>query len=115
MSVRVYSTLSRNIPVSNGVQKGNMLGHLIFLISLNDIASTYNKGDLMPSFADDTEIGCVPKERDLIQDILNAITDYCNDVQLVMNPDKCEVLHNDTNILKMSIWLMALVYALMKK
>jgi Reverse transcriptase (RNA-dependent DNA polymerase)/Endonuclease-reverse transcriptase len=89
----VNGTESDPVPVSSGVPQGSVLGPILFLIYLNDIAECVAHGKL-EIFADDSKIfivasavGCIQ-----LQDDLDAIHRWSVDWQLDLSKEKCKVL-----------------------
>ena len=94
--VSVNGSYSDAIQVTSGVPQGSVLGPVLFLLYINDMAAEV--GNKLKLFADDSKLYAeVQSEGDaqtLLAD-LNAITDWEDKWQLsfIINVDKCKVLH----------------------
>jgi ribonucleases P/MRP protein subunit RPP40 len=79
--VSLNGIFSNSVPVSSGVPQGSVLGRVLFLIYINDLASVISDDVKCVMFANDVKlykgISC---ENDLkiIQATLNKIYDWCN-------------------------------------
>jgi len=80
--------------VASGVPHGSVLGPLLFVVYINDLEE--NVGDLISTFADDTEIGGVADSAEdcqRIQQHIDTLHTWEQKWQVELNPDKCEVMH----------------------
>ena len=84
--------------VISGVPQGSELGHLLFLIYINDIdTDLFSK---ICKFADDTKIGhavATEDEVQLFRDDLKNLAKWAIDWQMLFNVEKCVVMHICTN------------------
>ena len=88
----VVSSLS---PVISGVPQGTVLGPVLFLIHIRDIASGLSSQTTATSFADDTRVQRgVRSDKDCsdLQTDLQAIYDWASEVNMHFNGDKFECL-----------------------
>ena len=88
----VVSSLS---PVISGVPQGTVLGPVLFLIHIRDIASGLSSQTTATSFADDTRVQRgVRSDQDCsdLQTDLQAIYDWATEVNMHFNSDKFECL-----------------------
>ena len=87
----VNNTYSNICNITTGVPQGSVLGPLLFLIYVNDIA-TCVKNCKLRLFADDTNLFVSGKKLldalQLSQDNLNILSKWFNDNQLTLNIDK---------------------------
>ena len=84
---------SVNYKVTSGIPQGSVLGPLLFTIYINDLPETTRSNTFL--FADDTKIfRQITNDNDhlIIQEDLNALTEWSNEWQLKFHPDKCKQL-----------------------
>ena len=95
--VRVNNSFSSLHKVTSGVPQGSVLGPLLFNIFINDSASLVKSNILL--FADDTKLysTVAPDGSSHIQDDLDSLQEWSEDVQLLYNPSKCKVMHMGVN------------------
>lgn len=92
-TVRINSTLSNALDVTNGVPQGSILGPLLFSIYINDLPSITNQCPA-ESYVDDTKMYmCFPvKDYDsamgLMNEDLERIRNWCFQNLLLLNPGK---------------------------
>ena len=94
-AVGVDGTVSSLSPVVSGVPQGTVLGPVLFLIHIRDIANELSQGTTATSFADDTRVqrgvndasDCVDLQADL-----NLIYNWAESVNMHFNSDKFECL-----------------------
>ena len=94
-AVGVDGTVSSLSPVISGVPQGTVLGPVLFLIHIRDIAASLSQGTTATSFADDTRVQRgVQSEEDCsdLQADLDLIYQWAEDVNMHFNSDKFECL-----------------------
>ena len=77
-----------------GVPKGSVLGHLLFLLYINDLPQ--NIQAQVRLFSDDTAVYLTvgsSDDRDILQADLNALQEWELAWDMEFNPSKCQVLH----------------------
>ena len=82
-------------PVVSGVPQGTVLGPVLFLIHIRDIATGLSQGTTATSFADDTRVQRgVSSHQDCsdLQADLNLIYSWAEEVNMHFNSDKFECL-----------------------
>ena len=83
--------------VLSGVPQGNVLGPILFIIFINDMADSLESVKLK-SFADDTKISrsiCYQTDADKLQEDLNRVLQWSKDNNMDLNEEKFEFLkHN---------------------
>ena len=90
--VRVNGCLSPDYEVLSGVPQGSVLGPLLFLVYVSDLAE--NMRCRVSMFADDTKIFCDPtiEHGGLVED-LAELESWTNHWMLRLNTDKCTILY----------------------
>lgn len=98
--VRANGAFSSSYPVLSGVPQGSVLGPLLFIIYISDLAKSMKT--TVSFFADDTKLYCNPNTsyRDLKTD-LKTIEKWTDTWSMSLNPDKCTILHIGSNNLKL--------------
>ena len=90
---------SHFIPVS-GVPQGSVLGPLLFIIYIIDLADVLGRGLTVELFADDVKIYVNIGDINsfvLLQDGLNALSKWASEWQLKVSINKCTTLHLGRN------------------
>ena len=94
-AVGVDGTVSSLSPVVSGVPQGTVLGPVLFLIHIRDIADSLSQGTTATSFADDTRVQRGVKSSEdcsVLQTDLDLIYQWASDVNMHFNGDKFECL-----------------------
>ena len=87
------SESSSFVPVLSGVPQGTVLGPLMFLLYINDIAKGINSP--LHLFADDCLLYRVingVEDTNRLQEDLNKLSEWANTWQLKFNVSKCTVI-----------------------
>jgi len=82
------------IKVLSGVPQGSVLGHILFLVYINDVDLEV-QNDIL-KFADDTKLyGIVTNiaQAESMQQDLNGLIRWTSQWQMKFNVDKCSVMH----------------------
>ncbi len=96
-TVRINSTLSDTLELTNGVPQGSILGPLLFSIYINDLPSIPQQCPA-DCYVDDTKLYmCFPvRDYDLAMELMNddliRIQDWCLQNLLLLNPDKTHLM-----------------------
>ena len=100
-AVQVNDSRSEFASVTSGVPQGSVLGPILFLIYINDLAGTLRDCSIC-IFADDSKIyfkADTMEDTVKIQRDIDRIFQWCNDWQLSIAAAKCNILHvGRTNI-----------------
>ena len=94
-AVVVDGRVSPLLPVVSGVPQGTVLGPILFLIHIRDIANDLSSGTTASSFADDTRVlRGIQSNADCItlQSDLQIIFDSANKVNMHFNGEKFECM-----------------------
>ena len=87
-----YSTFK---PVHSGVPQGSILGPLLFLLFINDIADDINSETRISQYADDTKLWrAMNSESDceILQSDIDKLNNWCHANNMKLHPDKCKVI-----------------------
>ena len=95
-AVVVDGRISALSPVISGVPQGTVLGPILFLLHIADIASGVSPRSTLKSYVDDTRVqrGILNAEADCtaLQSDLESIYRWAEDVAMIFNADKFEAL-----------------------
>ena len=97
--VSVGQSISPTLPVISGVPQGSILGPLLFLIFVNDLTSSVSFSKIL-LFADDVKcLLPISSLQDYIylQSDLTAISNWCTSWNLLLNENKCSIVHFRAN------------------
>ena len=94
--VHYYNVKSNLASVRYGVSQGSVLGPLLFLLYLNDIANTTPNGDFV-LYADDTNIFVAGNSKEAAyekaNEVLNYVYKYMASNKLHINMSKCNYMY----------------------
>jgi len=97
--VTVGGKISRLISVTSGVPQGSILGPILFLLYINDVADLFDNVFRVKLFADDlklyTEVN-IASDAVCLQEHLSSLADWSEIWQLNISTSKCSVLHVST-------------------
>lgn len=94
--VRVNGSMSARYKVQSGVPQGSVLGPLLFLTYICDLAENIQSAIVF--FADDTKLYSTPNSHyDVLSEDLRSIELWCNTWKMKLNEDKCTVLSIGVN------------------
>ena len=91
--VSVNGSLSSSKPVLSGIPQGSVLGHLLFVIYINDLPDKLCSSSLM--FADDTKVFreiCSENDLECHQRDLACLEKWSDTWMLKFHPEKCKIL-----------------------
>ena len=95
-AVTVEGRISSLSPVISGVPQGTVLGPVLFLLHIADIARGISEGNTTSSYVDDTRTGrCITDpavDCPALQQDLQSIYDWAEEVNMTFNSDKFESL-----------------------
>jgi len=92
--VLVEGSLSVAAPVTSGVVQGSVLGPLLFLIYVNDMAARcVQSPTVCMQFADDSKFFCPTNSSNSLVSSCLAYFDWCEEHQLKLAREKCALLH----------------------
>ena len=97
--VVVNGEASEPVHVRSGVPQGTVLGSLMFLIYINNIADNMDSATNIRLFADDClqyRIITSSDDTDSLQNDLNSLTDWSSNWQMSFNTSKCKLLRITT-------------------
>ena len=93
--VRFNGTLSRSVPMHQGVPQGSVLSPLLFILYINDLASKLPEGNIYTMFADDVAIlarhRSIQKAAAAAQKAVDVVVEWSKEWRLTLNATKCEV------------------------
>ena len=94
--VKVSDIFSEYCVVKSGIGQGTVLGPILFLLYINDVAANCPNNISVRLFADDTKIDFSfkkPEQCVQLRDFLKVFTDWCSTWQLKISEGKCGALH----------------------
>ncbi len=80
--------------VLSGVPQGSVLGPILFIIFINELAESIKNPCKL--YADDTKIIASvksPNDAETLQADINYVVSWCNEWLMCLNVDKCKVMH----------------------
>ena len=98
-AVKVGESFSNRIPVTSGVGQGTILGPLIFILYMDEV-NDLNLSSKISLYADDAKIYRNvnnDNQYQLLQDDLDKFSNFCDEWQLTINANKCELLQMGFN------------------
>ena len=93
--VLIHGSMSTKLPVRSGVPQGSILGPLMFILYVNDIADNIPNLSFKTLYADDAKIGSEIKSMQNwvdLQSDLNIFTRWSDIWKFFFNGTKCKVL-----------------------
>ena len=96
---KVNKTYSNYVTVTSGVLQGSVIGHLLFLIYINDLTDTINPHVLTSLFSDDAKLANSFKlhETTNIQEDINSLCKWMIDWELELALSKCVIMRIGCN------------------
>ena len=98
-AVKVGESFSPRVPVTSGVGQGTILGPLIFILYIDEV-SDLNLSSKISLYADDAKIYRNVNninQYQLLQEDLDKFSNFCDEWQLTINANKCELLQLGNN------------------
>jgi hypothetical protein len=92
--VRIENVDSRFENITSGVPQGTVLGPLLFSLYINDLLLVNFKSKVL-AFADDLKI--IGNDSKGVQEDLNQIVKWCESNCMLINKEKCSVIHFGKN------------------
>jgi hypothetical protein len=93
--VRIMNESSPSVPVTSSTPQGTVLGPLLFLIFINELPRIV-QNKTISLFADDCKLHFVFQKNapvDTLQNDLQTILDWSEEMQLSLSINKCAILH----------------------
>lgn len=95
--------------LDTGVPQGSILGPVLFLVFINDLADVFNTMGVSAFFADDASIAVkahtLTELRNKLIECNNLMLGYCADNGVIMNPSKTEFMQFSTKSLKSNLYI----------
>ena len=91
--VKIMSTLSYTLPVTSGMPQGSVLGPILFLLYINDLALLEDDKAKMLIFADDVKIYAKSANHIALQNLIDRISAWSCKWQLPISFTKTQILH----------------------
>ena len=93
--ITVEGEASDRLPVVSGVPQGSVLGPLLFVMCINDVATTISQGSMINMFADDIAYYRIIQSQsdyDIVQKDVDYISSFMSCKLLEFNANKCRVM-----------------------
>lgn len=101
LSVKIGNKFSGSEKVTSGVPQGSVIGPLLFIIYISDIAKILLNDQIkLKLFADDLKMYLIytdPSQSIVLQNCINNFLNWCAENELNIAPHKCSVLHLGRN------------------
>ncbi len=94
-ALQIHQVMSEPATVTSGVPQGSILGLLLFIMYMNDMALKAEQTHL-DMYADDSTLGATGENVDLVEQKLGSdirnIVNWCDENKRVINYDKTKVI-----------------------
>lgn len=94
--VKIGNSFSEKFNSKTGVPQGSKLGPLLYIIYANGLLKVLENYKVF-AYADDTAVIIAHKDpkkaEEEMQNVLNAITEWCHDNDLIINANKTKLMH----------------------
>jgi len=90
--VVINGSISKSVKICSGIPQGSVLGPILFVIYINDLADSFPESVISKYFADDAKLYTEIKsgeDIDKLQLSLDKLTEWANDWQLSVSIGKC--------------------------
>ena len=101
--VRISNSVSGSAKITSGVPQGSVLGPLLFIIFINDLADIFTDNITSKFFADDAKLYTVIRsniELDTLQSSTDLLCKWASDWQLTLSIPKCNFIDFYTKVNK---------------